>query len=342
MVPVMARHVCLLGGAGFLGSHLVQALLEHTDVRISVLDSCLDRLEVRSPRLQLIEATVTDHAALARAVEGADPVLSLTALCNPALYNTRPRQVIDASFTELVPLVDRCARSGQWLIHFSTCEVYGRPLSDAPMSEESTPLALGPVQLERWTYACAKQLLERLMWAERRHGLRGTIIRPFNVIGSRMDFVPGVDGAGIPRVLACFMEALLRQRPLQLVQGGQQRRAFMAVEDLCDAVLRILARPGRCQGEILNLGHPDNDVTIAELARQMIAVYARRHGGAPDLPCRTVSAEQFYGPGYDDAQHRIPDIARARRLLEWQPIRTLAQMLPAIVDDYVARYRDRL
>lgn len=341
----MAARICLLGGAGFLGSHLVQALLARTDVELTVLDSCMDRLDaLSSPRLRRIQARVTDAEALQHVLQGADPVLSLTALCNPSLYNTRPRQVIDASFGELVPLVDRCTAHGTWLIHFSTCEVYGRPWPDgAPMSEATTPLVLGPVQRERWTYACAKQLLERLIWAEQRHGgLRATIVRPFNVIGPRMDFIPGVDGEGVPRVLACFMDALLRQRPLRLVRGGGQRRSFLAVQELCDAVLRVIARPDRCQGEILNLGNPQNDVTIAELAWRMVAIHAERHGGDAALPCEPISAEELYGAGYDDADLRIPDIARARQLLDWRPVKTLEQMLPPIIDDYVARYGGRV
>jgi len=337
--------ICVLGGGGFLGSHLVEALLARDEVDAVVLDRSLDKLAaVRSERLHRVQASVTDLAALRDATAGCEAVLSLTALCNPSLYNTRPREVIDASFTDLVPLVDLCTERGLWLVHFSTCEVYGRPWpADAAMDEQRSPLVLGPVQQERWTYACAKQLLERLIWAHHRHaGLRCTIVRPFNVIGPRMDFLPGVDGEGVPRVLACFIHALLRQRPLRLVDGGQQRRAFIAVEDFVEATLRLLHRPAACQGQILNIGNPANDLSIAELARRMVALYAERHGGDPDLPCEPVTAEAFYGPGYDDAQWRVPEIDRTCRLLGWRPVRSLDQVLPAILDDYVARYRGRL
>lgn len=333
--------IAVLGAGGFLGSHLVQGLLGRAETeRVAALDRSFARLEVQDGRLERIEGSVADPAALERALAGCEVVLSLTALCNPALYNTRPREVIEASYGELVPLVDECTARGLWLVHVSTCEVYGRPFAGEPaMNEARSPLVLGPVQAERWTYACAKQLLERLIWAEARHGgLRATIVRPFNVIGPRMDFIPGRDGEGVPRVLACFIAALLEQRPLRLVEGGGQRRAFLAVEDFVDAVLRILARPGRCQGEILNLGHPKNDVTIAELARRMVALHAERHGGDPDLPREPVSAEAFYGPGYDDVAHRVPDISRARELLGWEPRCGLDDMLPGIIDDYVARY----
>jgi UDP-apiose/xylose synthase len=275
--------------------------------------------------------------------------VSLTALCNPALYNTRPLDVIDASYTDLVPLVKLCAARNRWLVHLSTCEVYGRVALDAngqamnEMREDETALFLGPVDKERWTYAAAKQLLERVIWAHGRHGgLKFTLVRPFNVIGPRMDFVPGVDGEGIPRVLASFMHALMTGRDLAMVEGGTQRRAFVFVDDFIEALMRILDRPERCQGEILNLGNPDNDVSIRELAREVASAYHARRPESPVARFRDVTAEDYYGPGYDDSLVRIPSIAKAERLLDWRPHVRLAQMLPAIVEDYLARYEPLL
>jgi UDP-apiose/xylose synthase len=288
---------------------------------------------------------VSDLTLLDQVLGRCDVVLSLTALCNPSLYNTRPLQVIDASYADLVPLVDRCTRQNKWLIHFSTCEVYGRMALDsqgrpaALMNEEETAYFLGPIHRERWTYACAKQLLERRLWAAGQHeGLSFTIIRPFNVIGSRMDFIPGIDGEGIPRVLACFMEALLAGKELQLVDGGAQRRSFVAVEDFCAAVARIIDRRETCRGEVFNLGNPTNDVTIARLATRLAKTYAALVPDARPVKIRAVSARDFYGDGYDDVQARVPDIAKARRLLDWEPTITLDAMLPGIIDDYVRRY----
>jgi len=334
------EHLTLLGGGGFLGYHLARTLLARTDAEITVLDRTLQRLtDLSDPRLRRIEGSITDPERLKQALAPGGPVLSLTALCNPALYNTRPREVIDESYTHLVPLVDRCRDERRWLIHCSTCEVYGKPHPAHPrMEEQETPLVMGPVQKQRWTYACAKQLLERLLFAEQTAGLRFTIVRPFNVIGARMDFIPGVDGEGVPRVLACFMQALLRGSPLALVEGGEQRRSFLAVEEFCDAILALLRRPERCQGEVLNLGNPENDISVADLARRMIALFAARHRGDPEHLCERVSSTTFYGDGYDDMAYRVPDITRAGRLLDWTPTISLEQMLPAIVDDYVARY----
>ena len=145
------------------------------------------------------------------------------------------------------------------------------------MNEETSALWLGPLHRERWTYACAKQLLERVIFASgRHHGLPFTIVRPFNVIGPRMDFVPDIDGEGIPRVLAAFMSALLRGEEMALVDGGGQRRSFVSVEDFVQAVVRIVERPAACRGEVFNLGNPSNDLSIAELAEQIGRAYQQQ------------------------------------------------------------------
>lgn len=343
------QRICVLGGGGFLGSHLVAALLERSAAEVVVLDTSLSKLGSTPGRsadcLRIVQTSISDIAALRKAVTDCDVVISMTALCNPSLYNTRPREVIEANFTDLVPLVDLCTAQRKWLVHLSTCEVYG--LSALPqdhgeaalMSEEQTPLVLGPIDKERWTYACAKQLLERLLWAQgRHHGLPCTIIRPFNVIGPRMDYLPGIDGEGIPRVLACFMGALLRQEPLMLVGDGKQRRSFIHVSDFTEALVQVLENPGACEGEILNIGNPDNDISIEELARSMVRIYSEGFGGDQSLPIQHVSEEAFYGPGYEDTRQRVPDIQKIQRILAWQPATTLEQMLPSIMEDYVNRY----
>lgn len=350
LAPPAAPRVAVLGAGGFIGCHLVPALLERSDrYAIDAVDITLDKLETRSPRVQRIQARLDAPGLLDDLTTRCDVIVSLTALCNPALYNTQPLAVIDANYTDLVPLVKLCAARGNRLIHLSTCEVYGRQALDGAgnampyMVEDETALCLGPVHKERWSYAAAKQLLERVIWAHGQHaGLRFTLVRPFNVIGPRMDFIPGVDGEGIPRVLASFMHALLTGGDLLLVDGGAQRRSFVSVDEFVDALLRIVERPEPCAGQILNLGNPANDVTIRELARMVVAAYRGRRPGGPPPRVRTVTADELYGAGYDDSVVRVPSITRAQRLLDWQPRATLEQMLPGIIDDYLARYEPAL
>ena len=337
-------HVAVLGAGGFIGSHLVPALVER-GCQVEAVDVDFTKLELFDRRVRRLQARVEDPGVIEEVTRRASVVISLTALCNPSLYSTIPLEVIDASFTHLLPLVKQCAQRGVRLIHFSTAEVYGKHALDAAgqptleMNEDDSCCLLGPVHRERWTYACAKQLLERVIWAHGKHGnLEFSIVRPFNTIGPRMDYLPGVDGEGTPRVLACFMNQLLRGEPLQLVEGGGQKRAFMAIADMVRAVCAMLERPQACRGQILNLGNPNNNVSIAELAVLLAREFERVVPRARVAAFQSVSAREFYGEGYDDTEQRIPDIRKAQRLLEWQPCVSLREMLPAIVRDYVERY----
>jgi UDP-apiose/xylose synthase len=344
------ERIAVLGAGGFLGSHLVPALLERRDCRIDAVDVTFDKLAPSAAgRVERIQARLDQPGLLEEITSRCTVVLSLTAICTPARYNRDPLAVIDASYTDLVPLVKLCAERRRWLVHFSTCEVYGRRALDpdgrptARMIEDETAMFLGPVHRERWSYACAKQLIERVIWAQGQHaGLPFTIVRPFNVIGPRMDFLPGIDGEGVPRVLASFIGCLMRGEPLPLVDGGGQRRSFVSVGDFSDGVVRILERPQSCRGQIFNLGNPANDVSVRTLAEALRRTYGTLVPDAVLPGLETVTAEAFYGPGYDDTPERVPDIDKAERLLDWRPATTLAVMLPDIVADYVARYTPRL
>jgi UDP-apiose/xylose synthase len=343
------RRIAVLGAGGFIGSHLVPLLASRPGETIDAVDISFDKLAPGSSRVKRIQARIDDPGLLDQITARADVVISLTALCNPALYNTRPIDVIDANYTDLVPLVKLCADRGRWLIHLSTCEVYGRMALDnggramPRMDEDKTAMFLGPVHRERWTYAAAKQLLERLIWAYGQHeGLKFTVVRPFNVIGPRMDFIPGVDGEGIPRVLASFMHALLVGSDLPLVDGGRQRRSFVDVGEFVEAIGRIVDRPDTCQGQILNLGTDINDVSIRRLAREVVTAFRALRPNAAVPKLKTIASESFYGPGYDDSVVRIPSVTKSRRLLDWRPRIRLADMLPGIVADYLARYESRV
>ncbi|HYP88348.1 MAG TPA: NAD-dependent epimerase/dehydratase family protein, partial [Polyangiaceae bacterium] len=129
---------------------------------------------------------------------------------------------------------------------------------------------------------------------------------------------------------------------LPLVDGGQQRRAFMDVSDMNEAVCRVLERPQQSNGQIFNLGNPNNELSIAELARLLSVAFAELCPGLPAARLESVTAEEFYGPGYDDTRERIPDVRKAQELLDWKPERELAAALPAIVRDYSERYGPRI
>jgi UDP-apiose/xylose synthase len=158
-----------------------------------------------------------------------------------------------------------------------------------------------------------------------------------------MDYIPGVDGEGIPRVLACFMEALMRGKPLSLVNGGTARRTLTYIEDGVNAVMAALARPERATSRIFNVGNPANEVTIVELAKLMIQLYEElRPETAGTHRTVHVSGTDFYGEGYEDSDRRVPDIRNAQTLLGWAPRVGLEEALRTTMAAYVDAYSARI
>jgi UDP-apiose/xylose synthase len=347
------KNLCILGCGGFIGSHLVERILSATNWHILGVDRNPSKISAHlaNPQLSYTNIDVDSADVVDEYLRKSDAVISLLALCNPSLYNTIPIEVIKSNFSRPLEIVDRCAALKKWLIHFSTCEVYGATVSHVAgmpfnpqtdiFKEETTPLVLGPISAQRWTYACAKQLIERAIYAygfER--GLEYTIVRPFNFIGPRMDFLPGIDGEGVPRVLACFMDALLSQKPLKLVDGGKNQRTFTAIDDAVDAIMAILSRPEHSKGRIFNIGNPNNEVTINDLATNMIALYKELRPKLADFPftVETVTSHDFYGPGYEDSDRRVPDISLAIKLLNWAPHIPLKDVLRKSMTFFIDEY----
>jgi UDP-apiose/xylose synthase len=348
--------LCILGCGGFIGSHLVERILAATDWHILGIDAHAAKIIpfVGAPRFTFINADIDEADGPAQEmIRAGDVVISLAALCNPAMYNTIPLEVIASNFTRPMAIVEQCSRQNKWLIHFSTCEVYGKTAASAAgvcfdpaadvFNEETTAMVLGPVASQRWTYACAKQLLERAIFAHGfEQGLAYTIIRPFNFIGPRMDYIPGIDGEGTPRVLACFMDALLARKPLKLVDGGMNYRAFTYIDDAIDAIMAMLRKPAQAKGRIFNIGNPANEVTIAGLAELMIELYRELNPDQHDHLALTesVASIDFYGPGYEDSDRRIPAISQAQSLLGWTPRTALRDALKKTMAAYIHEYAD--
>ena len=331
--------VLLLGGGGFIGSHIAARLLQSTPHAVWVYDLSLDKLtdSLGHPQLTYIQGDIrSDHARLEELVKDADVVVDLIAYANPALYVAIPLEVYRLNFTENLVIAEYCVKHCKRLIQFSSCEVYGKTVvsllrdtlpepenpAHAVFHEDTTALILGPVNKHRWIYSCAKQLLERILHAYGlEHKLNYTIIRPFNFIGPRIDYLPG-ERDGNPRVFSHFVQALQDGSLMRLVDGGHQQRTYTYIEDAVDCIVRILDNPHEvCNQEIFNIGSPNNEVSIRELALKMRDIYARRWwDGKRRLPeLVEVAGTDFYGAGYDDSDRRIPDITKATTLLGWKP-----------------------
>ena len=291
LTALEGKRILAIGCGGYVGSHLLDALLPSATIEVEGWDPDSSKIEPHrnSPNFVYKDlGTVGPEATrlLDAAVERADVVVNLAAVCNPSQYNTQPLTTIRTNFIDCLPIVDACARHKRWLVHFSTSEVYGWTIASYvphnhygdidlyELRERSTPMVMGPIANQRWTYAAAKQLMERFVFAHgRESGMPFTIIRPLNLFGPRMDYIPGQGGEGVPRVLACFMAALLHGTPMQVVDGGHARRTIVSIEDAMRAILVILARPARSQNQFFNIGNPRNELTMRELAETMRACY---------------------------------------------------------------------
>ena len=257
-----------------------------------------------------------------------DVVVDLVAMANPSLYVSNPVDVFKLNFSENLKIAEFCVKHKKRIVQFSTCEVYGITSARAfgkdsskyptPFAEDETPLIMGPVKNHRWIYACAKQLLERVLHAYGlEEGLNYSIIRPFNFIGPRIDYLPS-EQTGNPRVFSHFMNALLYGTPIKLVDGGVNYRAYTYIDDAVDCISRIIDnRGGVCDRQIFNIGTPENEVTIKELANKMCAIFRQAFPSAG----RSVSRDHL----------------RIQRGILWQGIRRLRPPHPRCHEGAQAR-----
>ncbi len=346
------------GAGGFIGAHLTQRLLSEGHKVIGV-DTHTDKIK---EFLDHEKFTYIDHDIrqpdfdLNGLVQDADLVIDLIAYANPGIYVRIPLEVFDLNFNENLKIAEACIRHHKRLVQFSSCEVYGKTVASvvpdkladpedpslATFSEATTDLILGPVNKHRWIYACAKQLLERVLHA---YGIEGkldyTIIRPFNFIGPKIDYLPS-DMDGVPRVFSYFMEALIQGTEMKLVNGGSHRRCYTYIDDAIECIYRIIENPDNvCNRQIFNIGSPKNEVSIRELAELMRKIHAEKFK-KPEIPLPRiieVSAEEFYGEGYDDSDRRIPDITKAQTLLGWEPKFSVPELLEKTMEYYVNNYK---
>ena len=343
------------GAGGFIGSHLTARLLADGH-RVTALDTHDDKLSevLADGKLTFLRQDIRDAGMdLDALVAEADLVVDLIAHANPGTYVKHPLDVFRLNFSDNLRIAEACVRLGKRLIQFSSCEVYGKtaaavlPAGDlrdpesprhAVFSEDASSFILGPVGKHRWIYACGKQLLERVLHA---YGLEGrlnyTIVRPFNFVGPKIDYLPS-QADGMPRVFSFFMEALLAGAPLKLVDGGSHRRCYTFIDDAVACLARIVENPGGvCDRQIFNVGSPQNEISIRGLAELMREIYGRLFGapGAPRSALVDVPAADFYGEGYEDSDRRIPDIAKARTLLGWEPRWGLREMFEKTMAYYV-------
>jgi UDP-apiose/xylose synthase len=315
-------NILLLGAGGFIGSHLVEHLLTESKHDVIGFDVGAEKLNgiTNSPRFEFHQADIrTSSKLLESLVRSADVVVDLIAHANPSIYVSAPLDVFELNLMQNLNVVRLCVAHRKRLIQYSSAEVYGKSGPDELCREDSTDSIFGPVTKQRWIYATAKLMLERLLYA---HGAAGeleyTIVRPFNFIGSRIDYLVPAGAVGGPRVFPHFMSALLSGGPIRLVGGGAVHRAFLHIEDANRAFDVLIDRRDQARNAIFNVGNPQNSITIRDLAGLMIELYQELTGREPTSEIVSVSGEEFYGTGYEDGDRLPPDISKMAAL-GWYP-----------------------
>jgi nucleoside-diphosphate-sugar epimerase len=317
--------ILILGVNGFIGHHLTNRILTETDWSVYGMDLADDRLgnSLSNPHFHFIEGDIAiNREWIEYHVKKCDVVMPLVAIATPKLYVEDPIGVYNLDFEMNLQVIRHCVKYHKRVAFPSTSEVYGA-CADPEFKEDESFLVVGPIHKERWIYSCCKQLLDRVIYA---YGTRGhldfTLFRPFNWIGPRLDSLD-VAKEGSSRVVTQFIAELLMGRPINLVDGGLQKRCFTYVDDGISALMKILEnRNGAAKNQIINIGNPRNEASVKELASLLKKIFMEHPDHRKDSAyseIREVPSESFYGKGYQDIYTRKPSIEKARKLLGWEP-----------------------
>jgi nucleoside-diphosphate-sugar epimerase len=333
------KKVLILGVNGFIGHHLSKRILETTDWEVYGMDMQSERIAelLDHPRMHFFEGDITINTEWVEYhVKKCDVILPLVAIATPSTYVKDPLRVFELDFEANLPIVRSAAKYKKHLIFPSTSEVYGMS-QDAEFDPEASNLVYGPINKPRWIYACAKQLMDRVIWGYGMEGLNFTLFRPFNWIGAGLDSIH-TPKEGSSRVLTQFFGHIVRGENIQLVDGGQQKRAFTYIDDGIDALMRIIEnKDGAATGKIYNIGNPVNNYSIRELAGMMLdlaADYPEYRDSAKLVKLVETSSGAYYGNGYQDVQNRVPKIENTCAELGWSPKVSMADALRHIFDAY--------
>ena len=334
-------NILILGVDGFIGNHLSERLLDSGKYKVHGMDlqaESICRIKEREG-FYFEEGDISIHREwIEYHVRKCDIVLPLVAIATPIEYVRNPLRVFELDFEENLRIVRYCAKYGKRVIFPSTSEVYGM-CDDERFDEDKSKLVVGPIQKQRWIYSCSKQLLDRVIWAYgAQKGLQFTLFRPFNWIGPRLD---SLDSArvGSSRAITQLILNLTEGTPIQLVDGGKQKRCFTDVKDGVECLYRIIEnKDNRCNGRIFNIGNPDNEASIEDLANLLIANFEKhplRHKFPPFAGLRKIDSQSYYGDGYEDVIHRKPSIENAKRVLKWEPEISLEQSVIETLDFFL-------
>ena len=338
--------VLILGVNGFIGNALTRRILGTTDWTVYGMDLACNKLEhsIDNPRFRFVEGDISINKEwIEYHIKKSDVVLPLVAIATPMAYVKDPLSVFTLDFEENLNIIRQCVKYKKRVIFPSTSEVYGM-CPDLEFREDDSNYVLGPIHKQRWIYSCSKQLLDRVIWAYgERDGLKFTLIRPFNWIGPKLD---DVDSAkeGSSRVVTQFIIDLYQGQPIKLVDGGLQTRCFTWVEDGIDCLMKIIENQGgKADGQIFNIGAPDNGCSIRDLAFKLKDLFIKH----PDTAGRSnfseiveIEHEKHYGEGYQDILSRKPSVEKAKQILDWEPKTGLDAALKDTLDYFLKEMKE--
>jgi len=340
------KKVLILGVNGFIGHHLSKRIIETTDWDVFGMDMQTERIAelMENKRFHFFEGDITiNREWIEYNIRKCDVILPLVAIATPAIYVKEPLRVFELDFEANLPIVRSCVKYRKRVVFPSTSEVYGM-CRDAEFDPENSELVYGPINKPRWIYACAKQLMDRVIAAYgQQEGLDYTLFRPFNWIGAGLDNID-TPKEGSSRVVTQFLGHIVRGETIKLVDGGHQKRTFTYIDDGIDALMKIVDnRDGVASGKIYNIGNPKNNYSILELAKLMMDLaitYPEYQAAATQVKTVETTSGAYYGGGYQDVQNRVPAIDNTRRELDWRPKVDMHSALRHIFDAYRNRVGD--
>jgi len=309
------------GGAGFIGSHLSDALLAQGD-EVLILDNLstgsidnISHLKGR-PGFEYFIDTVNNEMLLAELVDRSDVVFHLAAAVGVKLIVEQPVHTIENNVHGTEVVLKHANKKKKLVVIASTSEVYGKS-NDVPFREDSD-LVMGPTPKHRWAYACSKAIDEFLAlayWKERK--LPVIIVRFFNTVGPRQT---GQYGMVIPN----FVRQSLAGEPITVFGDGTQMRSFTHVVDVVGALLRLVKEP-RAIGQVINVGSTQ-EVSIGQLAERV------RQLTGSQSPIKFIPYDQAYESGFEDMPRRVPDLTRVQELIGFEPKNSLDDILVQVID----------
>ncbi len=320
-------HYLITGGAGFIGSHLTDSLLDAGN-QVTALDDLstgrLTNLEraFEQERFEFVEDSVLDERTVDTLVRDCDAVVHLAAAVGVKLVVEQPLRSMILNIRGTENALAAAYRYDKTILLASTSEVYGKS-PHMPLAETADRL-LGPPTVARWGYSTSKAVDEVLAAAYHRdHGLRTIVVRPFNTAGPRQSPAYGMV---IPRLV----RQAIAGEPLTVFGDGTQTRCFCHVGDVVDALVRLLREP-RAIGEVFNVGL-DEEISIRELAEKV-----RKRTGSTS-PVELIPYERAYEAGFEDMARRVPDTRKIAALTGWQPRRTLDEILKEAIAEAEAEH----